>query len=228
MTERQIAIHARAQELLIQGADPTKAGSMAAYMRTEMPFYGVSSQERKAISKLLIREFPARSRTEYVRAVRTLWHGESREEKYLAVAYARLSPRYVTLSSIPIYKTMITQGAWWDFVDEIAAHLVGSVLLRQRVRLTPTMESWTTSNDMWLRRTSIICQLRHKAGTDTALLDTACTRNLESSEFFVRKAIGWALREYAKTDPSWVIAYVERHRDEMSGLTHREAVKHLR
>ena len=127
-----------------------------------------------------------------------------------------------------MYRTMITQGAWWDFVDEIAAHLVGSVLLRQRDRLTPTMESWTTSNDMWLARTSIICQLRHKAETDTELLDSACTRNLESTEFFIRKAIGWALREYAKTDPAWVIGYVERHEDEMSGLTYREAMKHLR
>jgi 3-methyladenine DNA glycosylase AlkD len=226
MTERQIAIDARAQELLIQAADPAKAGPMASYMKTEMSFYGVSSRERKAILKLLAREFRASSRTEYAHAVRTLWHGEFREEKYLAIAYARSFPRYVTLSSIPIYKTMITQGAWWDFVDEIAAHLVGSVLLRQRDRLTPTMESWTTSNDIWLRRTSIICQLRHKAQTDTSLLETVCTRNLESTEFFIRKAIGWALREYAKTDPEWVIAYVERHRHEMSGLTHREAVKH--
>jgi 3-methyladenine DNA glycosylase AlkD len=228
MTERQIAIGVRAQGLLTQAADPAKAGPMASYMKTEMPFYGVSSRERKVISRLLAREFPARSRTEYEHGVRTLWNGEYREEKYLAIAYARLFPQYVTLSSIPMYRTMITQGAWWDFVDEIAAHLVGSVLLRQRDRLTPTMESWTMSSDMWLRRTSIICQLRHKADTDTALLEAACTRNLESTEFFIRKAIGWALREFSKTDPAWVIGYVERHKDEMSGLTHREAVKHLR
>ncbi len=227
MTERQVSIDARAQELLIQAADPAKAGPMASYMKTEMPFYGVSSHERKAISRLLGGEFPATSRVEYVHAIRTLWHGEFREEKYLAIAHARLFPRYVTLSSIPIYKKMITQGAWWDFVDEIAAHLVGSVLLRQRDRLTPTIESWTAGNDMWLRRTSIICQLRHKAGTDTALLEVACTRNLESTEFFIRKAIGWALREFGKTDPAWVIAYVESHKDEMSGLTYREATKHL-
>jgi len=228
MTEHQTAIDVRARELLIQAADPAKAGPMASYMKTEMPFYGVSSRERKAISGLLAREFPATSRDDYVCSVRTLWHGEFREEKYLAIAYARLFPRYVTLSSIPLYRTMITQGAWWDFVDEIAAHLVGSVLFRQRDRLTPTMESWTMNNDLWLARTSIICQLRHKASTDTELLDSACTRNLESTEFFLRKAIGWALREYAKTDPSWVTAYAERHKDEMSGLTYREAMKHLR
>ena len=228
MTERRTAIDIRAQELLIQAADPAKAGPMASYMKTETPFYGVSSHDRKVISRGLAREFPARSRTEYVNAVRTLWHGEFREEKYLAIAYARLFPHYVTLSSVSMYRTMITQGAWWDFVDEIAAHLVGSVLFRQRDRLTPTMESWTMSNDLWLRRTSIICQLRHKADTDTELLESACTRNLESTEFFIRKAIGWALREFGKTDPSWVIGYVERHKNEMSGLTHREAVKHLR
>jgi 3-methyladenine DNA glycosylase AlkD len=228
MTERQLAIDTRARELLIQSADPAKAGPMASYMKSEMPFYGVSSRERKVISRLLAKEFPVTSRANYAHAVRTLWHGEFREEKYLAIAYARLFPRYVTLSSIPIYKTMIAQGAWWDFVDEIAAHLVGSVLLSQRDRLTPTMESWAMSNDLWLARASIICQLRHKAETDTMLLETACTRNLESTEFFIRKAIGWALREYARTDPAWVIAYVERHGNEMSGLTYREAMKHLR
>ena len=183
MTESQIAIDARAQELLIQAADPSKAEPMASYMKTETPFYGVSARERKVISRLLAAEFPAMSRDDYVHAVGTLWHGEFREEKYLAIAYARLFPRFVTLSSVPIYKNMITQGAWWDFVDEVAAHLVGSVLLKQRDRLTQTMESWTTSDDMWLRRTSIICQLRHKAGTDTELLGSACTRNLESPEF---------------------------------------------
>jgi 3-methyladenine DNA glycosylase AlkD len=226
MTDPQIAV--RARELLLGSADPDKAPAMAAYMKTETPFYGVTSQLRKAISAKLAQQFPATTRAEYETAVRALWRGASREEKYLAVAYARSFPRYVTLSSIPMYRTMITQGAWWDFVDDIAAHLVGTVLLNQRDRLTSTMTVWTTSGDMWLRRTSILAQLRHKADTDTTLLDIACTRNLESTEFFIRKATGWALREYARTDPAWVLEYVERHEHEMSGLTYRESMKHLR
>ena len=225
MTDPQIAVRARV--LLSGSADPDKAPAMAGYMKTEMPFYGVTSQPRKVISGQLLREFPATSRIDYERAVRTLWRGTYREEKYLAVAYARSFPRYVTLSSIPMYRTMITQGAWWDFVDEIAAHLVGTVLLNQRDKLTPTMEEWAAGSEMWLRRTSILSQLRHKADTDTSLLARTCTWNLDSTEFFIRKAIGWSLREYAKTDPSWVLGYVSQHEAEMSGLTYREAMKHL-
>ena len=227
MDNREAEMPAFALSLLCEVADPARAEQMAAYMKTNMPFHGVTSQSRKSISRQLTSQFPASSRGEYERAVRTLWRGTHREEKYLAIAYARSFPRFVTLSSIPLYRTMITQGAWWDLVDDIASHLVGGVLLEQRDRATPRMESWTTSNDMWLRRTSIICQLRHKEDTDTNLLEVACTRNLWSTEFFIRKAIGWALREYAKTDPGWVIEYVSRHEHEMSGLTYREAMKHL-
>jgi 3-methyladenine DNA glycosylase AlkD len=224
----QTSIMTRAQVLLTQAADPVKAAPMAAYMKTDMPFYGVTSRDRKAISRHLTSQFPAASRAEYEAAVRALWRGSHREEKYLAVSYARAFPRYVTLSSIPMYQMMITQGAWWDFVDEIAAHLVGGVLLNQREGLTPRLDAWTTNHDMWLRRTSILSQLRHKSNTDTEFLEAACSRNLADNEFFIRKAIGWALREYAKTDPAWVLEFVLRHEAGMSGLTYREAMKHLR
>ena len=227
MSDDHAAIATRAQELLAEAGDPSRAGAMAAYMKTTTQFYGVTSPERATISRVLLREFPATRRIEYEAAVRSLWRGSHREEKYLAVSYARSFPRYVTLSSIPMYQMMITQGAWWDFVDEIAAHLVGTVLFNQRTKLTPRMEAWTTSADMWLRRTSILAQLRHKAETDTTLLDITCTTNLGSMDFFIRKAIGWTLREYAKTDPAWVLEYVLRHEAEMSGLTKREAMKHL-
>jgi 3-methyladenine DNA glycosylase AlkD len=216
-----------AARLLAAEHDVDRAAHMASYMKTDMAFYGVGSQSRKAIAKRLTQAYPAMSRSEYETGVRALWHGAHREEKYLAIAYARAYPRFVTLSSVPLYRTMITQGAWWDFVDEIASHLVGTVLRNQRGRLTPTIEAWTVSEDMWLRRTSILSQLRHKDDTDTRLLDVACTRNIESTEFFIRKAIGWALREYARTDPSWVLCYVGAHEREMSGLTFREATKHL-
>lgn len=228
MSDGQTAIAARTQRLLAERSDPSRAEAMAAYMKTDMPFYGVTSPNRKKMSAMLRSEFPASSRGEYERAVRALWRGDSREEKYLAIAYARSFPRFVTLSSVPLYRMMITQGAWWDFVDEITSHLVGTVLLNQREALTPRMGAWTTDRDMWLRRTSILCQLRHKNAIDTALLDASCTQNLADTEFFIRKAIGWALREHAKTDPEWVLEFVSAHEGEMSGLTHREAMKHLR
>jgi 3-methyladenine DNA glycosylase AlkD len=221
------AIASDASEFLHDAADPAKAEAMAKYMKSEMPFYGVPAPARKGIVRRLVSSYPPGSRQEYEAIVRALWRGDHREERYLAIGYARAFPRYVTLTSVPLYRAMITRGAWWDVVDETAVHLVGHVLERQRASLTTTMDSWTTSEDMWLRRTSIISQLAHKADTDTELLDHACTRNLADSEFFVRKAIAWALRQYAKTDPDWVGMYVKMHETQMSGLTRREATKHL-
>ena len=89
------------------------------------------------------------------------------------------------------------------------------------------MRAWIDDRDLWLRRTSIICQVGHKESTDEGLLFDACASRLHEGEFFIRKAIGWALREYAKTDPDAVRAFVDNHRDEMSGLSIREAAKHL-
>jgi 3-methyladenine DNA glycosylase AlkD len=213
--------------LLGAESDPEIAAGMATYMKTDMAFYGVPSPARKLITRQLVSEFPATRRAEYTSAVRALWHGAHREEKYLAIAYARSFPRYVTRASVPMYHMMITQGAWWDFVDEIAAHLIGSVLRNQREAFTATVDTWSGSTDLWLRRTSIICQLRHKKDTDTALLDRVCTANLADSEFCIRTAVGWALREYAKTNADWVTGYVSSHEREMSSLSYREATKHL-
>ena len=208
-------------------SDPEKAGPMAAYLKTDMPFYGVQKAGRVPVMRKLKLEFPPQNRDEYELATLALWRLEHREEKYLAIGYARAFEDFVVFDSMPLYEQMITEGAWWDLVDGLASWLVGSVLLKERNRTEPVMRSWITSEDMWLRRTSIICQLSHKADTDTLLLADACTENMSDPEFFIRKAIGWALREYAKTNPDWVRAYVRDHQGEMSGLSLREATKHL-
>jgi len=208
-------------------ADPAKAGPMAAYMKTDMPFYGVQKAGRTTVMRRLKQEFPPLHRDDYEVAVLALWGLEHREEKYLALAYARVFDEFIQTDSMPLYKRLIAEGAWWDLVDEAASRLVGRVLLKERVRAEPTIRSWIANEDMWLRRTSIISQLKHKDRTDKRLLDDACTANLADTEFFIRKAIGWALREYAKTNPDWVRGYVDRHRDDLSDLSHREATKHL-
>ncbi|MCL1692404.1 MAG: DNA alkylation repair protein, partial [Actinomycetia bacterium] len=112
-------------------------------------------------------------------------------------------------------------------VDGIATNLVGEVLLNQSEGMTPKVESWIDDRDMWLRRTSIIAQIGHKDATDTGLLFEACKQCMAETEFFIRKAIGWALRDYAKTDPVAVAAFVTEHRDTLSGLSYREATKYL-
>jgi 3-methyladenine DNA glycosylase AlkD len=214
-------------ERLAQVSDPEKAGPMAAYLKTDMPFYGVQKAGRVPILSEAVKTFPSTDRGGYRTAVLALWAQPHREEKYLAIGYARSFPRFVTLSSIPLYRRLIIEGAWWDFVDEAAIHLVGDVLLHQREPMTPKVEAWIDDRDLWLRRTSILAQIGHKGATDTDLLFEACERRMHETEFFIRKAIGWALRDYARTDPDAVAAFVADRRGELSGLSYREATKHL-
>jgi len=208
-------------------ADPEKAGPMAAYMKTEMPFHGVPQAGRTPIMKELVRTYPPTDNDDYRANVRALWDLPHREEKYLALGYARAFRDHHTPANLDLFLELVVEGAWWDFVDEIASKLVGGVLLRHRAETTPTIDSLVGDDDMWLRRTAIICQLNHKIETDTGLLARACTVNLADPEFFIRKAIGWALREYAKTDPDWVRSFVRDREHTMSRLSLREATKHL-
>lgn len=208
-------------------ADPAKAALMAAYMKTDAPFYGVQKAGRVPVERELVSRYPAERRADYRQAVLALWTQPHREERYLAVAYGCSFPQYVTMSSIPLYRRMIVEGAWWDFVDAIAIHLVGQVLLHQRRSTTPKVVAWIEDPDLWLRRSSIIAQIGHKDATDTDLLFGACRRRMHEKEFFIRKAIGWALRDYAKTNPSEVREFLLTHRSGLSGLSFREAAKHL-
>ncbi len=200
---------------------------MAAYMKTDMPFFGVKRPDCSQIFRETMRRYPVTTRAEYERGVRALWSQPRREEKYIAISLARAVPRYVTPPSLPLYRRLIVEGAWWDFVDEVAAHLVGTLLLEHRDRIAPVMERWIDHRDMWLRRAALLAHLLHKEQTDEATLFDHCLRRAGEREFFIRKAIGWVLRQYARTAPDAVIAFVRAHRDALSGLTVREATKHL-
>ncbi|MGH8927716.1 MAG: DNA alkylation repair protein, partial [Acidimicrobiia bacterium] len=159
--------------------------------------------------------------------VLALWNLPHREEKYLAIGYACDFKSFVTFEQVDLYRQMIVEGAWWDLVDELASPIVGHVVLRDRERMRPILEDWIDNEDLWLRRTALICQHRHKHQTDQSMLFDFCARRAHEKEFFIRKAIGWALREYARTDPEAVRAFliVQGHR--LSGLSRREAAKHL-
>ena len=212
---------------LSEGADPAKAAPMAAYLKTDTPFFGAQKAARVPVHREAVRRFPPADRSEYREAVLALWKQPHREEHYLAIDYARSFPRYITVSSVSLYRKMIVEGAWWDYVDSLAIHLVGQVLRNQRDAMTPKIRAWIDDPNMWLRRSAIIGQIGHKQATDTDLLFDACARRMHETEFFIRKAIGWALRDYAKTDPSAVVAFVMEYRDGLSGLSFREATKHL-
>ena len=207
--------------------DPSKAPAMAAYMKTGQAFFGVPTPSRVAIIRELRTRFVPIDQKAYARNVLALWQLPHREEQYVAVAYARQHSEFVAPASMPLYERMIREGAWWDFVDEIAAHLAGAVLLNYRGKTRATIERWIDDDDMWIRRAALIAHLKHKAETDAAQLFDHCLRRAHETEFFIRKAIGWALREYAKTAPDAVKSFLEKNRKQLSNLSYAEASKHL-
>ena len=219
---------------LAPAGDPERAVQQQAYMKSAMPYRGLSAAELKVLLRPLLVEHRFADRAQWEASARQLWdEATHREERYAAIALLR-HPAYaswVDVDLLPLLEHLVRTGAWWDFVDEIASHLVGQVLLDERVATTPVMDKWAVDEHLWVRRTAILSQLRHRERTDMALLARVLDANLEGtaygSEFFVRKAIGWALREHARTDAAWVLDYVGTHADRLSGLSRREALKHL-
>jgi 3-methyladenine DNA glycosylase AlkD len=215
------------QATLTSSADPEKAEGMQAYMKTDMPFYGVQKPGRTVILRHLRNEFAPRTHREYIELAAALWQLPHREEKYLAQGVATMFNQFITPASLPLYQRFITEGAWWDFVDEAATHMVREVVIGFPDETWPIVDQWVDDHDMWLRRAAIICQVGAQERTDAERLFSFCERRLHEKEFFIRKAVGWALREYARTDPGAVADFVVEHRDRLSGLSYREATKHI-
>jgi 3-methyladenine DNA glycosylase AlkD len=221
------AARALASAALADAANPEKAVGMQAYMKTDMPFYGVQTPARVPILRRLVAEFPPTDRDEYEVLVLGLWDLPHREEKYLALGIAQHYRSFVDTASLPLYRRLIVEGAWWDLVDEVATHLVGHLVVHHPTETWPEVDRWIDDPDMWLRRSAVICQVGAKQRTDVDRLFSFCEARLEEKEFFIRKAIGWALREYAKTDAHAVARFAIEHRHRLSGLSFREATKHI-
>ncbi|MEM7262045.1 MAG: DNA alkylation repair protein [Planctomycetota bacterium] len=208
-------------------ADPEKAGPMAAYMKTDMKFHGVQKPDRKPILRKLKEDYRPSSVDDVERVVLALWAGEFREEKYLAVDFLCDHRKFHRVGQLPLCERLIIEGAWWDFVDAIASHPVGFALGRERTEVRPILEQWLHSDNMWLRRSTIISQIRLKDETDANALFSDCLECADEKEFFIRKAIGWALREYSKAAPEAVRDFLVDHRDQLSPLSFREGAKRL-
>ena len=214
--------------------DPDRSAQQQAYMKSALPYRGLSSPQLKAVLRPLLAEHRFTEREDWESAARELWDGAThREEWYAAIALLR-HPAYrpwVDPRLLPLLEHLLRTGAWWDVVDEISAHLVGQVLLEHRWDVTAVMDGWSVDEDLWVRRSAMLSQLRHKQQTDTDLLQRVLDANLDDTtyghEFFIRKALGWALLEHARTDPECVRDYVRTHSDRLSGLSRREASKHL-
>jgi 3-methyladenine DNA glycosylase AlkD len=212
---------------LTAAAEPAKALKMQRYMKSEMPFLGVQKPKCTKVTRSALSEHPFTSRDEWIDAVLLLWHTATyREERYAALYLAAHYPKWRDPTLMPVYDELVVTGAWWDYVDEIATRCVGPLLRAYAAGIVPVMRTWSTDPDRWRRRVSIICQLGSKDVTDLELLRDTIEANISDQDFFLRKAIGWALRQHARVDPVWVRAFVDAH-PELSPLSRREAVKHL-
>ncbi|GAB3449967.1 DNA alkylation repair protein [Actinophytocola sediminis] len=214
---------------LAELADRARAPQMQRYMKSELPFRGVPAPARRELGRRLFAAYPLDDEQSWRAAVLSLWRAaEFREERYLAVDLtgARRYAAWQTPELVALYEELIVTGAWWDYVDELASRRIGPLLQADRRAMTPVLRRWATDPDLWKRRTSIICQLAAKEDTDTDLLAASIEANLDDRDFFIRKGIGWALRQFARTEPVWVRAFVDTHPG-LSPLSRREATKHL-
>ena len=209
-----------------KNANPTNAEPMAKYMKNLFPYLGIKTPERREISKKFFKENGLPEISDFEQIIRDLWELPEREFQYFAVGLMVKLKEKADKDIIDLYEHLITTKSWWDSVDGIATWLVASLFQRFPELIKPYIEKWLKSGNMWLQRTVILFQLNYKDKTDEMLLGTSIMRLAGSKEFFIRKAIGWALREYSKTDAQAVINFVENN--ELAPLSKREALKWLK
>lgn len=198
---------------------------MAAYMKHHFAFLGVSKPVRASIQRVHWADRPKRS--DAIEAIHDLWALPFREAQYVGLDLLKSeSKHWSPEAALPALEQWITTQSWWDSVDTLAVHGVGVLLRRHPEAVWPVVQEWIYSENLWLNRTAMIAQLGFRAATRTEWLDEALKTHTESKEFFHRKAIGWALRDYSRTNARWVQQWVDAH-PELSGLSRREALRLL-
>ena len=207
-------------------AEPRRAEQMSAYMKHKQAFLGVPAPLVKEIASGAARELKPNSLADCEPILRDLWQGQWREERYTAQRLAERWRIWRWPEALPLCEWMVRSGQWWDLVDGIATRLIGPLILKHP-HLSPEVFAWIGSDDLWLRRTALLAQLKHKERTDNQVLAELILQVAHEEEFFIRKAIGWSLREHAKTDPDWVRAFVSAHDGQLSPLSRKEALKNL-
>lgn len=200
---------------------------MSAYMRGLFPFFGIKARPRRELQRRAAAGLAPPSAADLDAIARRLWNRDERECQYAACDHLRQHIKALDPGFLATAAHLISTKSWWDTVDPIATRVVGPVVAVGGPAARAVMDGWLASPDMWLVRAAILHQLQYREDTDAAWLFAACLRHAPSSEFFLRKAIGWALRQYARTDPDAVTGFVRAHRGGLSPLSVREAAKHL-
>lgn len=212
-------------KLFKKNADKQKALEMKKYMKNLFEFYGIPKPKRTELSKPFIKEFSQLEVKEVISVCKKLWTMPQRELQYVAMEIMQKSKVHTSENSDTIFEWLITTRSWWDTVDAIASHLVGKYLLSFPGRRDKLVNRWCNSENLWLIRTAILFQLNYKDKTDEVLLFGLCKQFSGEKEFFIKKAIGWALRQYARTRPEAVRKFVKNNT--LQPLSIREAMKHL-
>ncbi|MDR0248248.1 MAG: DNA alkylation repair protein [Oscillospiraceae bacterium] len=208
-------------ETLRAAANPEQAVKMSAYMRDQFAFLGIPTPQRKKLS----RDFLKAQKSIDWEFIFKCWSQPEREFQYLAMDCLSLVSSMFTPSEIPKLRELAITKSWWDTVDGLDV-IVGAVALRYP-EVNDTLLEWSADDNFWLRRLAIDHQLLRKEKTDTQLLEKILVNNFGQTEFFINKAIGWALRDYSKTNPDWAREFIGKHKDIMSPLSVREGSKYL-
>lgn len=206
-------------------ANPEKAKWMKDYLKGKFDFYGINTKERRGIQSAFFKKNGYPEKGKIFDIVLFLWNLPQREYQYLALELFQKHTKSISESDINKIEQLIVNKSWWDSVDGIAAWICGAYFNLYPQQITPITSKWMKSGNMWLQRSVLLFQLKYKADTNTVFLAKWIMELADHKDFFIRKAIGWILREYSKTNPEWVKAFVSNN--ELSGLSQREALKHV-
>jgi 3-methyladenine DNA glycosylase AlkD len=216
----------RLQSALPGAADPVRAASQSAYMRHQFTYFGITMPRLTQLGREVLAGLTKPDEADLLAVAEECWRLDEREYQYFACSYLRRYVEVCSADALARVERLVVTKSWWDTVDTLAADTVGPLVARHP-ELVSTMDAWSEDANMWLVRTAILHQLRYKRTTDSERLFAYCTVQAGHTDFFIRKAIGWALREYAKTDPVAVRAFVAAHTGILSGLSTREALKNI-
>lgn len=205
-------------------ANPEIAAGQKAYLKDHFEFYGIKAPIRKIAQANFLRKPLLPNWTQSKELLMELWVKDEREYQQFGLELARKHLKNLELDDLDIIQFLIVNKSWWDSVDAIAAHIVGAYFLKFPKRRDDICNDWLNSDNLWLQRTCLIYQLNYKQKTDTVFLTYSIGQLTPSKEFFINKAIGWALRQYSKTNPKWVKNYVLQNPD-LHSLSKKEALR---
>jgi 3-methyladenine DNA glycosylase AlkD len=213
------------KSLFSQNSNTENAFFMKKYMKNKFEFYGIKSPLRNELCKPFLKKENLPELNDIKNIIIELWNEPERELQYFAMELLSKYSKHLKEEDYQFFEFLITNKSWWDSIDYISPNLVAKHFRIFPHLIKPISANWVNSNSIWLQRSAILFQLKSKKETDTDLLFKYIIQLSSSKEFFIRKAIGWALREYSKTNPNMIIEFVEKNENLLSGLSKREALK---